>query len=151
MSNSTLGKYVDLSKSACVKKIEGGCYCGALRYVAKGESVLKAQCHCRECQYFSGGGPNFFMLMPLAGFEYVLGAPTYFRRSDIDGAVTRVFCGECGTHTSSRRPGVDEEIVKVGTLDDPGIFVSAKIAVFARERQSFHHIADSTRCFEGLP
>ena len=30
-------------------KLEGGCYCGEVRYVAEGEPTLKAQCHCREC------------------------------------------------------------------------------------------------------
>ena len=26
--------------------LEGGCYCGAVQYVAEGEPVLRAQCHC---------------------------------------------------------------------------------------------------------
>ncbi len=37
--------------------------------------MLKAQCHCRECQYISGGSPNMFVLMPLDGFSYTKGTP----------------------------------------------------------------------------
>ena len=86
-------------------KLEGGCYCGKVRYVAEGEPTLKAQCHCRECQYISGGSPNMFLLMPPDGFRYTKGAPKQFSRSDLENAVTREFCAECGTHLITRRPG----------------------------------------------
>jgi hypothetical protein len=131
--------------------LEGGCYCGAVRYVAEGEPMLKAQCHCRQCQYISGGAPNMFMLMTLDGFRYTKGTPKQFKRSDIEGAVTREFCGECGTHLLTRRPGLPAVILKAGTLDDPSLYGSPKIAIHTLDKQAFHHIPEGLPTFERLP
>ena len=87
-------------------RLDGGCYCGAVRYVAEGEPVLRAQCHCRACQHVSGGAPNLFMLMPAQDFRYTKGAPRTYTRPDKADAVTREFCAECGTHLVTRRPGL---------------------------------------------
>ncbi|MGA8444864.1 MAG: GFA family protein [Roseiarcus sp.] len=132
-------------------KLEGGCYCGAVRYVAEGEPLLKAQCHCRECQYISGGAPNMFMLMPQRGFVYTQGAPKQFARSDLEHPVTREFCAECGAHLTTRRPGLAAVILKVGTLDDPGVFRGPKMAIYTMDKQAFHHIPDGLPAFERLP
>lgn len=102
--------------------LEGGCYCGAVRYVAEGTPMLKAQCHCRACQHISGGAPNMFMLMPPDGFRYTKGKPKQFKRADLENAVTREFCAECGTHMVTLRPGLPAVVLKIGTLDDPGLF-----------------------------
>jgi hypothetical protein len=131
-------------------KLEGGCYCGAVRYVAEGDPMLKAQCHCRECQYITGGAPNMFMLMPPDGFKYTKGAPKRFARSDLEKPVTREFCAECGTHmvTRPQRPVV---VIKVGSLDDPALFGSPKMAIYTCDKQPFHHIPDGLPAFEKLP
>ena len=123
-------------------KLEGGCYCGSVRYVAEGEPMLKAQCHCRECQYISGGSPNMFMLMPVDGFSFTKGTPKQFTRSDLEGAVTREFCAECGTHLITRRPGLSAVILKVGTLDDPALFGTPKMAIYTIDKQAFHVIPE---------
>ena len=132
-------------------KLDGGCYCGAVRYVAEGEPTLKAQCHCRECQYISGGSPNMFMLMPPDSFRYTRGAPKEFRRKDLEAPVTREFCAECGTHLTTRRPGLTAVILKVGTLDDPAMFCGPQMAIFTIDKQPFHEIPDGLPAFERLP
>jgi len=131
--------------------LEGGCYCGKLRYVAEGEPTLRAQCHCRECQYISGGSPNMFLLMPPEGFGYTKGIPKQFTRSDLERAVTREFCGECGTHILTRRPGLRAVVLKVGTLDDPRAFGAPEMAIYTVDKQPFHQIPDGLPTFERLP
>lgn len=132
--------------------LEGGCYCGALRFEAAGKPALKAQCHCRECQYITGGAPNLFMLMPLAGFRYTRGTPALFTRDDLDAPVTREFCGTCGTHMVTRRLDMDSTLVlKIGTLDDPTVFDHPRMAIFTVDQQPFHHVPDGVPTFERMP
>ena len=64
--------------------LEGGCYCSKIRYAAAGKPMLRAQCHCRPCQYFSGGSANMFLLMPVDGFRYTKGEPRQFKRDDLE-------------------------------------------------------------------
>ena len=131
--------------------IEGGCYCGALRYRAEGEPVFAGQCHCRECQYITGGNPNVIMAMPREGFRYTRGEPKQFTRSDLETAVTREFCGNCGTAIGTRAPGMPNAmILKVGTMDDPSVF-QPQMAIFTVDKQHFHHIPEGLPAFERFP
>ena len=130
---------------------EGGCYCGAVRYRVTQTPTLKAQCHCRACSYFSGGGPNYFMLIPAEGFRYTTDMPARFRRADLERAVTREFCPDCGTHILSRRPGLSEVVLKVGTLDDPTVFGGPRIAIFCEEALPWHIVPEGVLRFAELP
>lgn len=132
-------------------ELEGGCYCGALRYRVSAAPVLKAQCHCRACQHYSGGGPNYFMLIPPEGFAYTKGAPDSYRRPDLPNAVKRDFCSACGTQILTRRPGLEQIVLKVGTLDDTAVFKGPKIAIFCEEMADFHMIPDGVPAFDTLP
>ena len=132
-------------------EIEGGCYCGAVRYKAEGDALMKGQCHCRECQYGAGGGPNFFMGMPDGGFAYTKGEPKAFTRSDLERPVTREFCGDCGTQLASRVPGMPMTLLKVGTLDDPTAYEGPQMAIYTIDRQSFHVLPEGLPTFERLP
>ncbi len=133
-------------------EIEGGCYCGAVRFKAVGEPLFKAQCHCRECQYISGGSPNLVMGVPESGFAYTKGSAKPYRRSDLENPATREFCPDCGTHLLSKAPGVPGAVMlKVGTLDDPSVFGGPQMAIFTIDKQSFHHVPDGVAVFERTP
>jgi hypothetical protein len=132
-------------------KLEGGCYCGNVRYEAEGEPMMKAQCHCRECQYLTGGSPNVFVAMPIPGFRYTKGAPKDFARTDIPNAVTRQFCPDCGAQVVTRAPNFPAVIVKVGSLDDPKQFGGPQMAIYTCDAQSFHRIPEGIPTFDKLP
>lgn len=131
--------------------LTGRCYCGAVRYEFEGEPAMMGQCHCRECQYISGGGANYFMMVPAAGFRYVAGQPKSFTRSDLEQAVTREFCETCGTHLATRlsfNPQV--VILKVGTLDDPSVY-APQVAIWTADMPPFHLVAEGVATFPGFP
>ncbi|GAA0472926.1 GFA family protein [Parasphingorhabdus litoris] len=124
-------------------KVTGGCYCGAVRYKAEGEPMMKAECFCRECQYITGGGNLLVMAMPVEGFELTKGAVKGFTRDDLEYAVTREFCENCGTHLFTRAPRFKEGvIIKVGSLDDPSVFGKAESANYACDAQPYHRLPD---------
>lgn len=132
--------------------ISGGCYCGAVRYEADGDPIMKAQCHCRECQYFTGGQPNDFMAMPEAGFKYTKGTPKSFSKSGVANAATREFCPDCGVHIVTRSPALPGAVIlKIGSLDDPTIFEQPQMIMQTADAQSFHHVPDGIPAFERFP
>lgn len=132
--------------------LEGRCYCGNVRYRAEGDPTFKAQCHCRECQYISGGHPNVVLGMSEAGFQWVKGQAKAFRRADLPNPATREFCPDCGTHLITRAPGVPGVVlVKVGTLDDPSVFGGPQMVIFTIDKQSFHHVPEGVPSFERTP
>ena len=133
-------------------EVTGRCYCGAVHYQVSGEPILAAQCHCRECQYLTGGAPNNFMAMPLDTFSYTKGEAKGFTRTDIDNAVTREFCPECGTHLVTKAPAMPKAVIlKVGSMDDPSQYPGPQMAIFCIDKQSFHTVPEGVPEFERVP
>jgi hypothetical protein len=121
--------------------ITGRCYCGDVHYQAEGPGFMKFECYCRECRYISGGGPVIGMAVLNEGFEVTKGEVKAFTRHDIDSAVTREFCPNCGTHLFTRAPGFPQGvIIKIGSLDNQDEFGGAEFAAFASDAEDWHHL-----------
>ena len=100
--------------------IEGGCFCGTIRYAIDDGEYLVANCHCSMCRRTSAAAFVTWMVVPLRRFRYTQGEPTELASSD-NGR--RYFCNRCGTPVAciiTTRP--NEVDVTTGSLDDPGNF-----------------------------
>ena len=132
-------------------EITGGCYCGEIRFSAKGDPKM-FQCHCRECQYITGGHPNAITVWPSENVTFTKGSPKEFCRTDIEKPVTRIFCDKCGTGIGTwkhpLRPG--STLLKVGTFDDPSFFKPSAV-IFTIDKQDFHSLPDNVPTFERRP
>ena len=100
--------------------IEGGCFCGAVRYRASVAPTASMIWHCRSCQRASGAPAVPWVTFTRDAFQFTVGELRLFASS---APVRRGFCGACGTpltyeHVS--RPG--EIDITTATLDDPDAF-----------------------------
>lgn len=100
--------------------IEGGCYCGAIRYQAEGDCANTMICHCQSCRRVAAAPVVAWVTFRTAGFRLTKGKPTEFRSSP---AVLRTFCNNCGTpltYRHDKQPGVLD--ITTASLDEPERF-----------------------------
>ena len=98
--------------------IEGGCFCGAIRYNIEDGNYLVANCHCSMCRRTSAAPFVTWMVVPKDAFRYTAGTPKILGSSDTG---SRFFCADCGTPVvcvNTTHPDVVD--VTTGSLDAPG-------------------------------
>jgi hypothetical protein len=100
--------------------LEGGCLCGAVRYVLTTTPYYVYFCHCRDCQRESGSPFVTDMNIDRAAVCITGPLTRYTRTGDSGQSVHRNFCTICGT-TLLTEFDVDREHVsiKACSLDDP--------------------------------
>ena len=100
--------------------IEGGCFCGAVRYRATQVPLGSMICHCRTCRGVSGAPVVAWLTFARDRFAFTHGEPALLQSSE---GVQRRFCGTCGTpltYQSAKSP--DEIDVTTCSLDDAQAF-----------------------------
>lgn len=125
----------------------GGCRCGAIRYEVTGGPVGGVACHCRDCQYVSGGGPNYAMVFDRSGFTVVKGTPKVFKAMPTSGG--SFFCETCGVHVFSQ-PNSNPALVaiKVGSLDDRDDF-RVQADIWMKSAPPWHRPHEGARQVDG--
>ena len=135
-----------------MSELQGGCACGKVRYRITAPLIGVGVCHCRACQYASGGGPNYAALAPRGALEVTEGQPKVFTQpADSGNDVGRAFCGDCGTPLFSTPGGASPiQPVRLGSLDDPSGY-TPMAHVYTEAAQPWHLMHDGLPQFAKMP
>jgi hypothetical protein len=98
----------------------GGCRCGDVKYTLRADPLDVKICHCRDCQYASGGAFSVVAYFPAAASDIRGATSNYSVKGSAGMTVNRHFCGRCGSPVySSLTELPDIVFIKTGTLDNP--------------------------------
>jgi hypothetical protein len=133
-------------------QFEGGCLCGAVRFVATGQPESVAWCHCQSCRKHSGAPVSVFAAFKRAAYVVTKGEITKFRSSP---GRLRGFCARCGsTLTCESERLANETHFHVGAFDQAAqlqptrhIFPEERAAVVASGR----HLSQPAAADSGRP
>ncbi len=99
--------------------VEGGCQCGAVRYRLTASPLSVYNCHCKDCQRFSGAAWSMSMIVRDEDFELLSGAiARYERVADSGNVIGMNFCANCHGWVWNDPPARGIKVARAGTLDN---------------------------------
>ena len=97
--------------------LDGGCFCGDVRYRVDGPISHETCCHCSICRRCSGAPFVAWFTVSRRAFRFTAGEVAEIESSDHG---RRSFCPRCGTQLLFRSSELPEELdVTTCSLDSP--------------------------------
>lgn len=128
--------------------LEGGCQCGAVRYVLKGKPVMAALCHCSMCRRANAAPAVGWAMFAEEQVRFTKGPPTQYASSP---EAKRGFCANCGTQisfTATYIPGLID--ITLGSLDKPEA-IKPTLHYWDATRLPWLKFADGLACHPQFP
>jgi hypothetical protein len=127
-------------------RIQGGCFCGSIRYELLGTLCHARSCHCSRCRKaFSGAGSAYAEVSPGSAFRWVSGfdiLKQYSTGEDWGMA----FCSNCGTTLCGMYRDQVHGLT-LGSVDgDPGVQIEQHI--FVGSKAPWDHIGGEAPQFD---
>jgi hypothetical protein len=133
---------------ADTRHLEGGCFCGAVRYRLKSAPMFVNCCHCRDCQRQTGSAFVINGIIEADRIELLKGKPEATAMPTESGRPHDIFrCADCCTALWSdygRRP---MRFVRMSTLDDAAAFVP-DAHIFTRSKLPWVRFSEDAPAFE---
>jgi hypothetical protein len=129
--------------------IEGGCFCGAVRYQIDGALDRACACHCSRCRkVFSGASSAYAEIADGSKFSWVTGEDELTKHTSAQGWGI-AFCRICGSTLCGIFDGKVHGVT-LGTVDgDPGVQI--EMHTFVGSKAPWDHIGGSAPQFKEEP
>ena len=129
--------------------IEGGCFCGTVRFRIKGALKGAQACHCSQCRKaFSGASSAYAEVAEGSEFRWIAGESALNTYTSAHGWGI-AFCRTCGSTLCGIFDGKVHGVT-LGTVDgDPGVQI--EIHTYVGSKAPWDHIGGSAPQFEERP
>ena len=129
--------------------IEGGCFCGTVRFRIKGALKGAQACHCSQCRKaFSGASSAYAEVAEGSEFRWIAGESELNTYTSAHGWGI-AFCRTCGSTLCGIFDGKVHGVT-LGTVDgDPGVQI--EIHTYVGSKAPWDHIGGSAPQFEEVP
>lgn len=141
----------DLGSKISVAPFEGGCACGAVRYVSQADPIFMANCHCRDCQKASGSAYAPIVVTDRSSVTITGDLIGHMTISAGGNEVTRSSCAKCGSLLFGwveKNPGFI--VIVASSLDDPEWFQPA-FNLWTNSKPGWSYLDPALPTFEGQP
>ncbi|MEP7051527.1 MAG: GFA family protein [Pseudomonadota bacterium] len=126
--------------------LEGGCFCGKVRYTIDGALGRVSACHCSRCRKAFGGASSVYAELPDSSqLGWVSGAEELTQCAfGKDWAFA--FCSSCGSTLCGIADGKVHGVALSCVDGDPGVQI--EVHAFVGSKAPWDHIAGSAPQFE---
>jgi hypothetical protein len=119
--------------------LQGGCFCGRVRYEVTGIPFDETNCHCSICRRTTGAPFVAWFSVRSSEFRLASGTPSRFRSSV---KAIRSFCGHCGTQLTFQSDDCSDAIdITTCSLNHPET-VSPRDHTYTSRKLPWIHLSD---------
>lgn len=133
-----------------VKKQQGSCLCGSVKYELTGEFQSFFLCHCTRCQKDTGSAYAANLFSKMGRLTWLKGEGFVKTYQHPSSRHAKSFCQECGSALPTIAENINCIVVPAGSLDS-SIPLSPSGKIFMDSCASWCRALESVPSYEELP
>lgn len=119
-----------------MKKIKGGCLCGAVSFEVVNAFEKLFLCSCDQCRQITGSAFASNLFVGIELFDWLGGADDIIKYQVPGRDISKSFCRVCGSGVPWANGKATKMIVPAGSLSEPAV-IAERVRVFISEQPAW--------------